>query len=500
MLGFDLLEGRERSLSGLQRAVWQGDLERVRSLTAKSAAGLQARDREGRTLLHLAAARGHSQMAELLLGRGLSLDASDNQGCTPLLKAVEADSTATARLLLERGANASHVNHKQANGLHVSVRHGSDRILELLLQHGTNVDQISEDGHTPLHLAILHDRGRTAAELAAAEGFASVQSLIRRLSRRHRSLSQMFSVEELQPEPPADAEHTHQRMDSVSSTGAPSLRHQSSISSAGAPTPRHPSPAAAPDAAKDDSDSWSDDGELMFAPPARKPSVPLPACFLSDGAAERTVSDGDCTSPPASDDSWDDSSSAGGGAGWTPERPGSPRHEEAAPDPPVRQKSVMIRSPAHSSGTSASESGAVSQSQTQCSTSLAGTLGREGTLQGCEELWAQNDTVPASQWPASGPGRRRVSVNLPLLDTEPDWSSSLPSFRRHSVSLDSFLSVRSAPEPAAGAELDADDQLEDMYRPEAQLTPEAVVSPTSDGSSDEDRDDRSVSAGALAAL
>ena len=40
--------------------------------------------------------------------------------------------------------------------------------------------------------------GLTAGELAVKEGFPQVLSQIRRLSRRHRSLSQMFSVEDLQ--------------------------------------------------------------------------------------------------------------------------------------------------------------------------------------------------------------------------------------------------------------------------------------------------------------
>ena len=82
--------GRERSLSGLQRAVWDGDVERVRAVTAKSTAGLQSRDRAGRSLLHLAAARGHRQMAELLLERRLPLDAADADGNTPLLKVRDA--------------------------------------------------------------------------------------------------------------------------------------------------------------------------------------------------------------------------------------------------------------------------------------------------------------------------------------------------------------------------------------------------------------------------
>ena len=46
----------------------------------------------------------------------------------------------------------------------------------------------------------------TAGELATREGFPHVQSQIRRLSRRHRSLSQMFSVEDLRVDGPQPTE------------------------------------------------------------------------------------------------------------------------------------------------------------------------------------------------------------------------------------------------------------------------------------------------------
>ncbi|XP_043242647.1 SH3 and multiple ankyrin repeat domains protein 1-like [Amphibalanus amphitrite] len=362
---YDLV-GRERTLSGLQRAVWDGDVARVRSLTAKSTAGVQARDREGRSLLHLAAARGHREMVELLLERRLPVDAEDGDGNTPLLKAAEADSAASVRLLLERGASASHCNHHQQNGLHVSSRRGAEPVLQALLQHGANVDQVDKDGHTPLHLSVLHahpelaaalllhgaalapadrdgrtalhlaagrglselvaqlleggaeaelrdDEGLTAGELAVREGFPHIQSQIRRLSRRHRSLSQMFSVEDLGVDGPPPAETAKvQRLGSTSSAGVPTPRVASSLSSAGVPTPRlasslssareaaprlasslssagepepgpgRPDPAATPAAPISvGSDSWSDDDELNFAPPPRKPSIPLPACFLA---------------------------------------------------------------------------------------------------------------------------------------------------------------------------------------------------------------------------
>lgn len=160
----------------------------------------------------------------------------------------------------------------------------------------------------------------------------------------------------------------------------------------------------------------------------------------------------------------------------------------------------------------------------QRSASLVGTLGREGTLRGCDEVWAGNDT--ASPPPAADPrrrrprrplrrGQRRVSVNLPLSDAGPAdvrarRSSSasllvlsrragllartgrrlrtlrsavlapLKTLRRASlpedqprqsfVSIDWFLSESADDEARRAEELTAADELEDMYREAASVS------------------------------
>ena len=61
---------------------------------------------EGRTLLHLAAARDHAALALLLISAGASLEATQSQGCTPLALAALAGAEAVlpgAELLLDGG-------------------------------------------------------------------------------------------------------------------------------------------------------------------------------------------------------------------------------------------------------------------------------------------------------------------------------------------------------------------------------------------------------------
>lgn len=58
------------------------------------------------TALHMAARRGHTEIAQALLDRGAQVDARDSLGDTPLRRAVNCGKVDVARLLLDRGADA----------------------------------------------------------------------------------------------------------------------------------------------------------------------------------------------------------------------------------------------------------------------------------------------------------------------------------------------------------------------------------------------------------
>ncbi len=65
------------------------------------------------TALHMAARRGHAEVAEALLDCGADLEARDSHGETPLRRAVNCDKAALASLLLARGAD---VRSRAKNG------------------------------------------------------------------------------------------------------------------------------------------------------------------------------------------------------------------------------------------------------------------------------------------------------------------------------------------------------------------------------------------------
>jgi len=70
----------------LAAAARWGDLERVVELV-RSGLSVDARDRFGRTLLMLAAAKGQADVASFLLDSGADVDAVEEDGWSPLLYA-----------------------------------------------------------------------------------------------------------------------------------------------------------------------------------------------------------------------------------------------------------------------------------------------------------------------------------------------------------------------------------------------------------------------------
>ncbi|GME65684.1 hypothetical protein GTA08_BOTSDO03831 [Neofusicoccum parvum] len=64
-----------------------------------------ARDTSGRTMLHIAAEKGHDILVKFLLEQGADPDAKDTNGWTPLHLAVEQGHQAVAARLLESGAS-----------------------------------------------------------------------------------------------------------------------------------------------------------------------------------------------------------------------------------------------------------------------------------------------------------------------------------------------------------------------------------------------------------
>jgi ankyrin repeat protein len=149
----ELMTTRRNALSErMLLAARNGDKDAVSELVA-AGADLDARDADGRGVLHyLSRNQKHAAWLKDLAHRE-SRDAKDNLGFTPLFEAVLAGNVRGARVLLEAGAHTDARDSRSRTALHHSARLGRCDVLELLLQSGSLIDGDDEAGRTALHYA-----------------------------------------------------------------------------------------------------------------------------------------------------------------------------------------------------------------------------------------------------------------------------------------------------------------------------------------------------------
>ena len=108
--------------------------------------------------LHGAAARGHAEIATLLLASGADVHDRDVERETPLHVAANYNSDAAIiEVLLAAGADPNARNRYGGTPLHVAARSGGPAVVKALLAAGADANaRLGEDadGSTPLHLAV----------------------------------------------------------------------------------------------------------------------------------------------------------------------------------------------------------------------------------------------------------------------------------------------------------------------------------------------------------
>lgn len=152
-----VLSSSNLALAGeIHEAVKNNELVKVRSLIKDSPDLVFSKDEDGFTPLHLAAANGYKEIAELLLANKADVNAKDNGESTPLHQAVAAGGE-HADLLELLVAHKADVNAADANGLtplHYAALADDGKAVKLLLAHGAHPDVREKvDGNTPLIIA-----------------------------------------------------------------------------------------------------------------------------------------------------------------------------------------------------------------------------------------------------------------------------------------------------------------------------------------------------------
>ncbi len=145
-----------------------GKVDVVRTMLSGDRASVDDHGPDGYTALHLAAFFGQLETTRLLLGRGADPNAValNDSRVTPLHSAVAARHRDTAGLLLALGASPNPVQKGGWTPLHAAARDGDETIVDMLLLRGADTTRKSDDG-------------KTAADLAEANGYAALARLLR---------------------------------------------------------------------------------------------------------------------------------------------------------------------------------------------------------------------------------------------------------------------------------------------------------------------------------
>ena len=164
----------DRKETALHKAAAKGHTNIMELLLMNGASG-EAMDQEFSALLHDAASSGHTRTVELLLTKGASIEARSEDRRTPLHCAASSGHTNTVELLLTKGASIEARGILQHTPLHYAADRGHTSTVELLLTKGASTEAVNRYGDTPLHHAAMSGHTNTV-ELLLTQG-ASIEAM-----------------------------------------------------------------------------------------------------------------------------------------------------------------------------------------------------------------------------------------------------------------------------------------------------------------------------------
>jgi len=106
------------------------------------------------TPLHFAAYKGHKDMLDELIKEGAIIDVDDNIGRSPLHWAAQGGHPSVVTALIQKGANTDTVDAYGRSPLHVAASIGNGEVAAELVSHGVRLGNADTEGKTALDLAI----------------------------------------------------------------------------------------------------------------------------------------------------------------------------------------------------------------------------------------------------------------------------------------------------------------------------------------------------------
>jgi pectate lyase len=164
----ELLVAHGAKIPNLYSAVQLGDLGRVKAFLEQGL-DINAKDKDGRTALHIAVSNKGIEVAKLLIEKGANVDTKNNKGYTPLYSAIWNNDPNMVDLLVRNGADVNYTPEKDYPPLHYAVWWDNMDIAKLLVTHGANCDVKDRDGWTAFRYAV-NSANKEMVDLFIAKG------------------------------------------------------------------------------------------------------------------------------------------------------------------------------------------------------------------------------------------------------------------------------------------------------------------------------------------
>ncbi|XP_051269309.1 ankycorbin isoform X2 [Dicentrarchus labrax] len=149
----------------LLAAVEHGEVEKVASLLAKKGASAVKLDSEGKSALHVAAARGQTVCLSIILAHGADLTITDAAGFNPLHLAAKNNHIECCKKLIQSKCPIDAVDSSGKAALHHAASSGNIQTVQLLCELKSPINLKDADGLTPLLLSAKHAHAEVCSTL-----------------------------------------------------------------------------------------------------------------------------------------------------------------------------------------------------------------------------------------------------------------------------------------------------------------------------------------------